>query len=93
MQVFVHLLSINFLSVTFVLLFFQLLRVEPANNSMALVYVTEGTSHFVKYVNSKVKENTLPFFHDIFCFYTVEDSDVENDTDDADSNTDDKNKD
>lgn len=52
----------------------ELLRIEPASNSLALVYVTERTSHFIKYVNSKAKENILPFFNDIFCMY-VEDGD------------------
>ncbi|XP_035223894.1 prolyl 3-hydroxylase OGFOD1-like [Stegodyphus dumicola] len=47
----------------------ELLQTDPKPNSLALVYITEGTSHFTKYINHRVTEQPVPFFHDIFAVY------------------------
>ena len=49
---------------------FQLLSVQPAENSLALVYRDKDTLRFVKYVNSKISELTGgDSFYDFYVVY------------------------
>ncbi|CAL1271394.1 unnamed protein product [Larinioides sclopetarius] len=47
----------------------ELLRVDPKPNSLALVYITEETANFIKYINCRAKESSSPCFQDIFSVY------------------------
>ncbi|GFU53127.1 prolyl 3-hydroxylase OGFOD1 [Trichonephila clavipes] len=47
----------------------ELLRVDPKPNSLALVYITEETANFIKYINCRVNERSSPSFQDIFSVY------------------------
>ncbi|KAG8200576.1 hypothetical protein JTE90_000647 [Oedothorax gibbosus] len=48
----------------------ELLRVDPKPNSLALVYITEETTNFVKYINCLPNEHcNKPCFQDIISVY------------------------
>ncbi|XP_015925058.1 prolyl 3-hydroxylase OGFOD1 [Parasteatoda tepidariorum] len=47
----------------------ELLRVDPKSNSLALVYITEGTAGFVKYINKQSTLESDSCFYDLFCLY------------------------
>ncbi|GFY57993.1 prolyl 3-hydroxylase OGFOD1 [Trichonephila inaurata madagascariensis] len=47
----------------------ELLRVDPKPNSLALVYITEETANFIKYINCRTSERSSPSFQDIFSIY------------------------
>ena len=52
-----------------IFLLFQLLTVQPRENSLALVYRDKDTLKFVKHVNSSVNKMTNKGFYDISAVY------------------------
>lgn len=63
----------------------EALRVEPTSNSISLVYITEGTAHFVKYINSKSKKQPSCLFYDMYSIYKEDDDNEDSDEDSNES--------